>query len=117
KAILNKDEVEPRRAAAAALGRLVEVVSALQKIGRAQTGIEARGDDVLAAAWEVILAAGAGIKDADAQVRARCLEAVRQATAALREQISDPIDPSRLPPPGVKLTAFEAKQLRREADV
>jgi HEAT repeat protein len=116
KAILTKDEVEPRRAAAAALGRMIEVVSALQKTGRAQTGVEARGDDVLDAAREVIPAAGTGIKDADAQVRARCLEALRRATVALNEQIPEPIDPGRIPPPGAKLTPFEAKELNQLAD-
>lgn len=116
KAMLSKDKEGPRRAAAEALGSLITTATELQKTGRQQTGVEASGEDVLAAGKEVTVAAGTGLKDQDARVRALCLEAIRRAATALRNQIRDPYHPNQFPPRGAKnLNPREIQQLQEAA--
>jgi HEAT repeat protein len=96
---LQKDGVEQRRAAARGLEQLIQVVSALQKTGRAQLHVEAYPKDVIDAGTVVMDLAGLGLADRDEQVRLRTLDAVLLVLQAFREQIPDPLGADTLPDP------------------
>jgi HEAT repeat protein len=89
-----------RRAAAAALGDLMETVVSLFGRGRVQTGVEATQQEVGRTGAAVVPPAAQGSADSDAQVRRLCLEALRRAAEALRRVMPEPADEQNLPPPG-----------------
>jgi HEAT repeat protein len=107
KEVLESGTAEERRGAAQGLVNLIQVVSALEKTGRSQTGVEAKGPDVLEAARRIIEVAKPGLTYSDPRVRALTLDAVLKSLNAFREQIKEP-DP-KLPPTGRPLSPFERK--------
>jgi HEAT repeat protein len=113
--LLEGDGVEQRRAAAAALLEMVQVVARLQKRGQAQTGVEAFPGDVIEISKEVVPAAGVALRDPDVGVRRTALAALRQAATTFGELVPEPIDPAKFPPPGRAWTQQELTNRRKEA--
>jgi hypothetical protein len=81
--LLTAREVAERRAAAEALGQLVQAArtAAMQSSSRTE---EVSPEQAIHTAVQVAPAAGGGLSDAEADVRRLCLEAIRQAALTLQ---------------------------------
>ena len=113
---LVKDAPGPRRLAATGLGQLIRVVSHLSKQVGTSSGVEANRADVLDTVVDVLGANSAGLADDDAQIRALCLQNIKEAAEALGGLIKEPRkdigtlqDTKDIPPPDRPVTPIEKK--------
>jgi HEAT repeat protein len=80
--LLKSPEVKERRAAAEALGNILQEASRMVEL-RSYDSLEAARTDVLRAGCAVLPVVGHGLKDSDHKVRILCAEAIRQSALAL----------------------------------
>jgi HEAT repeat protein len=119
---LEKDAAGPQRLAADGMGQLIRVVSHLKKRVRTATGVEADQRDVLDTVVAVLGANNVGLRSADPQVRALCLQNVQIAAEALADLISagrsdkEGFPQKELPPEDRPLTPAERKKILAAQD-
>ena len=106
-------EVGPKRIAADGLQQMIKVVSHLQRQGQTTTGVEADTKDLIETLRQVIPVAAAGLDDGDSEVRALCLNAVREAAQILSELMNVPKDFRRnyFPPVDRALSKIEREKI------
>jgi HEAT repeat protein len=109
-----RNNLEPKRLAAQGLGQLMRVANHLrpEKRGLSEsTGVYSSTDDVLDAVAAALDANSSGLHDADALVRAYCLQNIELAAEPLADLIRGPqkeLDAERdFPPEGRKLSGLE----------
>ena len=114
--LLAEPDVETRRAAAAALARMLRTVIEVLRT-QLPNAVVTTPAQAVATATAVVPVAGRGLKDADAQVRQSCAEALQLAARILGEPpvIIELPESQRaeFPPPGRKLTAAEQADIDR----
>jgi HEAT repeat protein len=112
--LLKNGSVAERRAAAGALRDLVQVVLQQMTTAGGQLATSAELQRVVEA---VLPAAAPGLTDADAEVSARCANAIRLSASGLSEPsllLAVPLRTSQeLPPPGRKLTKAERHDIEQ----
>src|SRR5262249_44237314 len=85
-AMLESDAASSRRAAALALGTLIQNVALLiEAKGKSITGIQATPQDVVKTGALVVPAAAKGTKDADVSVRRLSVDAIQKSATALSD--------------------------------
>jgi HEAT repeat protein len=104
--LLRSGTVSQRRAAAAALGSMVQVIESGFK------GKKAINREVISVGQHVAMAAGHGLADPDVIVRRESASAVQRAGASLSEFISTPRTASALPPAGRPLSEREKEDVQ-----
>jgi HEAT repeat protein len=111
KRLLDSGGDEQHLGAAQGLVNMIQTVAALQKTGRAQTGVEATGADVLDASRWVIEVAPPGMTYSNPRVRELTLDAVQRSLQAFREQIPEPFETKEFAPPDRQITPQERKKI------
>jgi HEAT repeat protein len=121
KELLASPLVDDQRAAAEALGSMVNTVFQVYRPGKNVSGVEAFAKDVVGVSTEVVPAAGSRLhpkknKDGDTQVRRFALSAIHQVAAALNTLILEPVEAGKLPQPDRDPKTWDKKEKKAVAD-
>jgi HEAT repeat protein len=93
--LLKSDTLLERRAAAEALGNLVQTAAEIVARKQCDDSVVALRSDIISTAMAVLPVAGAGLEDQDQEVRRLCAEVFRQVALALSAQVPNPETASR----------------------
>jgi HEAT repeat protein len=111
------NDVAVRRVAADSLLRVITVANYLKEHELGSPPVFAKEIDVLIADAEVARNAPSGLTDADAEVRARCAEALRAGAAALASMFQRPQEETKKLGPGPGLHIYSLAEVNAIKDV